>query len=695
MRSVFSVVVAALLVLGAFVAPARAEEPVPTFDELVSHPVALRPELTGVHPRVFATGQELEALRKRARTTHRDEWTRVLQNLPALTSAPPPPPGPQARRSQNNAAYAIVGAALAWQIERRPEYLEAARRWTLAAIDYEPWGYTYNKPNVDLAAGHLLYAIGWAYDLLYNDLSSQERVRIRASLERHAQQVYNHFAPGKDKKFAFTQNHDFIPTAGLGVAALALMGESADAPRWAALARAHHHRAAQMLSPDGYYYEGVEYWIFSMPWLVHFLDAWEHSTGESLWNRDVFRNWKLFMAHVILPDGQNAFDIGDAWEGAHTRAKSGNDYVRVYPGGTLQSNYNVLYRVASRFQDAEAQAVAERLASFGHSNLEEYWTLLWRDAELEAASMDRIPLAHHFKDSGVFFQRTSWNKDALAFAFKAGPPQGHRVAELLARMPEARLDSGHAHPDAGSFIIWAHGRYLTGDTGYAGIPNAANHNTLTFGEFGQGKPVAHDVWRELPYQRLTDIRIRDVKSEGGRVRIVADVAAAYPDEARLKRFTRTFSFDGRDTFTVEDQVELGEARVVNWHLQSDAPFEQRGGRYFNGGVAGAGVELSMTQPARVSFAAGEASVKSPGPPGKIETGSLEQRGYMLTASTPAPVTRATFSATLKVRPPVTIPQAGATTMLRLREGKLGAALSPDPRFQAVEFPVTFQRGRAP
>jgi PAS domain-containing protein len=104
----------------------------------------------------------------------------------------------------------------------------------------------------------------------------------------------------------------------------------------------------------------MEYWIFSAPWLVHFLDAWEHSTGESLWNRDIFRNWKFYLAHVLLPDGQNVFDFGDIWEGALTRAKGGAEYDRVYPGGTLQSNFNVMYRVAARLKDPEAQAVAER-----------------------------------------------------------------------------------------------------------------------------------------------------------------------------------------------------------------------------------------------------------------------------------------------------------------------------------------------
>src|SRR5262245_8413222 len=204
----------------------------PPFTDLLSHPVRLKPELVGVHPRVFVTAAELETLRTRARTTHREDWQKVLADLPAAKGDPPPPPGPQERRSQNNVAFALTGVSLAWAVEQKPAYRDAAKRWMLAAIDYEPWGYTFNKPNVDLAAGHLLYAIGWAYDLLYHDLTEAERARVRASLERHAKLVYDYFRPGGggQKTFSFTQNHNFIPTAGLAVTALALMGESADAP---------------------------------------------------------------------------------------------------------------------------------------------------------------------------------------------------------------------------------------------------------------------------------------------------------------------------------------------------------------------------------------------------------------------------------------------------------------------------------
>jgi hypothetical protein len=623
-------------------------EAVPSFAELLSHPVALKPELAGVHPRVFVTNAELEGLRQRARTTHRDEWSRVLATLPALKGDPPAPPGPQARRSQNDAAFAIAGVSLAWAVERQPVYLDAAKRWMLAAIDYEPWGYTYNKPNVDLAAGHLLYALGWSYDLLYNELTEGERARIRASLERHAGLVYDYFSPGGPQRaFNFTQNHNFIPTAGLAVTALALMGESADAPKWAALARAHHHRAGQLLSPDGYYYESMEYWIFSAPWLVHFLDAWEHSTGESLWARDQFRNWKYYLAHTLLPDGQSVFDFGDIWEGPVTRAKSGAEYGRVYPGGTLQSNYNVLYRVAARLHDPEAQAVAARYASFKHSNLEEYMTLLWRDPDLAPAPMSTIPLSRYFEDSGVVFVRTSWNADALAFAFKAGPPEGHRVAQLLPGIPEWKLSSGHAHPDANSFIIWAHGRYLTGDTGYSGSVSARQHNTIIVGGVGQGVEGDHDLWRGIPYAALDKTRIVSANLSSSKVEIVGEAAASYPDAAGLRRFTRTFTFQAPDQFVVEDIIDTDASKPIDYYLHADQPVRGTPWRY-QLGPTDVWLETTIATPDGSRAATGPTEMRSPGQPGSIEAGSIDQRGFELKISTP-PATSTRIRAEMVVK----------------------------------------------
>jgi hypothetical protein len=620
-------------------ASAASAETIPTFADLLSHPVHLKPELVGVHPRVFVTAAELEGLRTRARTTHREDWQKVLASLPALEGDPPPPPGPQERRSQNNVAHAIAGVSLAWAVEKKPEMLAAAKKWTLAAAGYEPWGYTYNKPNVDLAAGHLLYAIGWAYDLLYSELTPDERARIRTSLERHAALVHEYFTPGpKRTRFEFTQNHDFIPTAGLAVAALALLGESKDAEKWAAAAYAHHHRANQLLSPDGYYYEGIEYWIFSAPWLVHFADAWEHATGESVWELGPYRNWKLYVAHVLLPNGQDAFDFGDVWEGPVTRARRGEETSRVYPGGTLESNCNLLYRVAARLRDPETQGVADRCHAFGHTSLEEHWSLLWRDAALAPTPMSRLPLRHRFEDSGVVFFRTSWENDALAFAFKAGPPEGHRAARLLAQVPEWRSSTGHSHPDAGSFIVWSGGRLVVGDTGYAGKPLARHHNTIVFGDFGQGLEKEHDAWEGMDRAALDGVRITEATLTPTSARIVADLAAAYPPGASVTTLRREFSFETPGRFRVRDRVETSEPRLAAWYLHADRPFTLDGPSFSD--REGDILDGRALLPAGAHLQTGPTIVTAPGQPGSIEQGRPDQRGFEIVIE-PAAAGRAT------------------------------------------------------
>src|SRR5688572_32020881 len=120
----------------------------------------LRPELMGIHPRVYVTEKELGELRERSRTSHRQLWQQAISRVRALAGDPPPPPA-QKRRAQNEVGLAIAEAAFAYKIEGDRKYLDAARKFMDAAVSYDIWGYANNKPNVDLAAGHLLYGLGW------------------------------------------------------------------------------------------------------------------------------------------------------------------------------------------------------------------------------------------------------------------------------------------------------------------------------------------------------------------------------------------------------------------------------------------------------------------------------------------------------------------------------------------------------
>src|SRR5258708_21400711 len=123
---------------------------------------ALRPELLGVHPRVYVTDKELVDLRQRSRSSHRELWQQAISHIRAIEVEPPPPPAEQ-RRQQNDVGIAIAEAAFVYKIEGDTKYLDAARKYMDAAVSYDIWGYASNKPNVDLAAGHLLYGLAWCY----------------------------------------------------------------------------------------------------------------------------------------------------------------------------------------------------------------------------------------------------------------------------------------------------------------------------------------------------------------------------------------------------------------------------------------------------------------------------------------------------------------------------------------------------
>jgi hypothetical protein len=628
----------------------------PLFELMRTRKSTLRRELVGVHPRVYVTEQELVELRERARTSHRELWQRAISNVRALAADPPAPPA-ERRRQQNDVGIAIAEAAFIYKIEGDRKYLNAARKYMDAAVSYDIWGYANNKPNVDLAAGHLLYGLAWGYDLLYHDLSETERARYREKLIKQARLMADYFKPKSGRTFAYSQNHTFIPITGLGVAAYALYDETPEAPAWASLTRAIYDRVLATYSQDGYYYEGFEYWIFSTPWLVHYLDAHAHATGEDLYDRAGFRLTHQYVAHSMLPSGNYVFDFGDIFEGPLTRAGKGEEYARTHPRGHFHTNYNLLYRFAQRFQSGEAQGVAEWLKRLDQVNAEDFWSLVWYDPNVKPVPIEQQSAWHYFPDHDVFYWRSDWSKDATAFAFKCGPPEGHHTESLLQQFPDWRLSSGHAHPDANSFIIFARGEYLTGDTGYAGLPMTADHNTLLINGKGQAKEgVGHDVFAEVPYELLNRIRISDVKVEPTLVIVRGDATAAYGPELSLKKFVREFVYRIGVGFTVSDEVETTKPAVLTVLLHADKHVEKESGTRFSitSGRVKLLIDPTIEQPnapaaqRQIQSAIEPNTVTAPGPPGAVDKGERQARGIKLMLSTSGPTTRARFKLRLSI-----------------------------------------------
>jgi len=607
----------------------------------------LRPELAGVHPRVYFTDAELDALRTKAHGEQKEWWQGQLANLRVLRGTPPPPPAEE-RRAQNDVALAMAEAAFAYKMEHNPEYLRLAKVYMDAAVSYDVWGYAFNKPNTDLAAGHLLYGMGMAYDLLYNDLTPAEREKYRNKIAKQGHLMYEGFAPKAGHVYAYSQNHTFIPMAGLGIAAYAVYGEVPEAAQWAALARAVYDRVLATYSKDGYYYEGFEYWIFATPWIIHYLDAHQHATGESLFDQPGLKKTHLYAVHTLTPGGQTMFDFGDVYEGPLTRAHGGTEYDRSHPRGKdgvdhFETNYNLLYDLARRYRSSEIQGVADWMKKQGNVNAEEWWTLVWRDSRLASQPITKLPPWHYFPDADVAFWRSGWSSDATAVAYKCGPPEGHAAAKEAIAFPDWRQEEGHVHPDVNSFILWAHGQYLTGVSGYAGVPRTDEANTLLVDGKGQGNDGAkgHDAWLGTPYARLNQAHIVSVQFGAKGFTATGEGAGAYNAATGLTQWKRTLHLQpGR--LTVTDSIAASSPMVFTEFLHSDTTAVAQGGQKFLIDVNRVPLQVALLAPPDAVVTAEPNIVMGPGRPGSVDKGTLEQRGERIRAATAQPAKTASF-----------------------------------------------------
>jgi hypothetical protein len=603
---------------------------------------SVRPELAGMHPRVYFTDRELEALRVEAHGAQKTWWSRNLQHIRALQGPPPLPPA-EKRRAQNDVAFAIAEAAFAYKMEGDPKYLAAAKLYMDAAVSYDVWGYSFSKPNVDLAAGHLLYGMGVGYDLLYNDLTPSEREKYRNKIAHQGHLLYEFFAPRPGRSWAYSQNHTFIPMAGLGVAAYAVYGEVPEAKQWAALSRAIYSKVLETYSKDGYYYEGFEYWIFSTPWIIHYLDAQKHATGEDLFNQPGLRKTHLYAAHSLTPGGQMMFDFGDVFAGPITRAKAGDDYERSHPDGHFETNYNLLYDLATQYNDGEIQGVADWMKSMGHTGQEEWWTLAWRNPKLKSTPIEKIESWHHFTDHDVVFWRSGWDAQATAIAFKCGPPEGHSATELIAKMPDWHTEQGHVHPDVNSFILWAQGQYLTGDSGYAGVPMTIEHNTLLVDGGGQGNEgKGHDAWAGFPYTQMNKARITRAQLTSHGFELEGEGAGVYAASLELKQYQRRLTMKADGKIEVNDVVESALPHTFTEVLHSDAKIRPVAEQRYQTKINYVALDIHLLLPPSVVSKVEQNVVMGPGKPGSVDKGTLEPRGERMVVSTTEKVTSTQF-----------------------------------------------------
>ena len=556
---------------------------IPTINELLLRPVKLKPELKNVHPRLFFAANDLPKMRERAKGADKELWRETLKEIESFGTNIPDPSDEdlyksglaerkQGTMTQYSLAFRISQLSFAYAIEGDQKYLDLAKKLTLAACAMPIWGYKTNKPNVDLPPAHLLYAVAFSYDVLFDKLTNDEKAIIKNKLIKQGGLMYEYFKYKEKKRYTYSQNHTWIPMAGLAIAAYAVMDETPEAQDWARLSRAVFDRTMLTFGTDGYFYESFHYYGFAFRWMIRYFDAHLSATGENLYEpmREKFAGMKYFAMHSILPDRENVFDFADIGDGALNRNN-------ISKREKLYGEYDILYRFAGVYQDAQAQTVADFIRKETDLGTREpMWAFINHDPKLEPAPLSKIPTKIHFIDNDTIFGRTDWSKNATAFAFRSSPPEGHYAARLAAKIPDWRENTGHAHPDANSFIIFANGKYLTGDTGYLGIKQTDDHNTILVNGRGQANDGVYEMFKEVSNEKLDKIRIADVSLTKDYFYMRGEAASAYYDDLKLKKFDRHFLYVNEGNyFIVWDELEADKPAEFTFLLNADREIKLR------------------------------------------------------------------------------------------------------------------------
>ncbi len=522
--------------------------------------------LRDAHPRIYLTADRLTALKAQlTKEPHTTLLKQLKQVADGLVEDGPPAYRADDKWSGEEQLYqrevgnAIPNLALTYLLTGERKYLESARSWMLASAGYPTWGLG-DIDGMDLAAGHQLYGLALAYDWLYHDLDAEALATVRACLERRGQRMYERLLNRQVWWHdAYLQNHQWVDMTGLTAAGLALYGEVDGVDGWMLLPLEKARVTMKSLGPDGASHEGVPYWTYGVEYLLKFMDLARSLLGEDLFTGNVwFEHTASFRLYSMLPRSH--------W----TRESD----LMTFADGPRYDWYGpdyMLRKLAAEYRDGHAQWLADELRGAGLcNNSATFLNLLWEDPSVAPRPPTDLPRFKHFDDLDIVYMRSSWDGDESLMAFKCGPFIGHHALATYSYDP----GGGHVHPDAASFLLFAHGDWLIVDDGYTWKTTAFQNTALVndIGQEGEG-----GAWFDGSALSAEKRGAKILRADHGQEYdyVIGDATDAYKSAAGLKRFLRHILYLRPDCWVIVDEFETASPSIFELYFHADFPFQQQ------------------------------------------------------------------------------------------------------------------------
>lgn len=414
-----------------------------------------QPMLKG-HPRLYFSAGELDGLRAlreqgahawiRANLEASAEW--CLSRPPRLEWIPPQNPDPvylnlydrfygmmfdMGVMEHLSFAYAYSGD-MRFLIGARDRTLACCRIWSREADGVADASKAY-------AVMRLLKGLAVSYDILYEQMSKDERIEIVAALTSVGSKYYRWYCDNPTMGTTDQgPHHASVETASFGITALALLDELPEAADWLALMVNKHVESLlpHALTPDGAQSEGPTFYTSTMFYRMLFLDPLRRVTGLDLFTPFGSRmDGKLALAKIS--GGKKA-----GWDEMHRSVIHEPCY------GQLNYWSPMLLGLAREYQHPIYQYLALQDQTLGSIQQTRYVTpngemlifasggyaYAWYDDTLPAMVDTNLPLSFSFEETREYYARAGYRTGDLVAGWREGQTIVHaRGRALLVECP--------------------------------------------------------------------------------------------------------------------------------------------------------------------------------------------------------------------------------------------------------------------
>ncbi|PSL18897.1 DUF4962 domain-containing protein [Shimia abyssi] len=457
--------------------------------------------------------------------------------------------------------YAIRHLAIGGKVTNNPEMTARAKDWLLEVASWDPMGVT-SRAYTDEWAYRVCNALAWGYDWLYDDLTEEERVKVRAPLLERTRDIAEH-AILNAKIHLFPYDSHAVRSVSLSIvpACIALLGDDEDDE-----ARDWLNYSIEFLSTvyspwgdsDGGWAEGTNYWMMGIAYLIDTANRLKSYTGIDLYARPFLQNTGDFPLFCKAPNTRRATFGDDSTQGDLPGIKTGLN-MRQFAGATGKGEYQWYCDENLRLNPGTEGA---------------FYNWGWWDTNFdELVFQTDFPVVEATPPEGGMrhFEGIGW----VGVQHAMNDPDNH----IQFVFKSSKFGSvSHSHGDQNAFCLAAYGEDLAIQSGHYVAFNSTMHrkwrrqtrskNAILIN--GNGQYAETDKSRALSATG----RILTAEQRDDHVFIHGDATPAYQSlSPEVTRAEREVYFVRNSYFVIVDKVDAKTPVTVEWLLHANNRFE--------------------------------------------------------------------------------------------------------------------------